>query len=119
MPALRDAGEALWAAQRRFAWRSSVFVPATLLVTVAAGGWSLATGRIDVGGYVAAIGYTYLVLGGLDGVEAAAGLGAGTRKSGSSGRSAHRSPWEDTAARSCGHLPVGPIATRWTSCSRT
>jgi len=76
MPALRDAGEALWAAQRRFAWRSSVFVPAMLLVTVAAGGWSLTTGRIDVGGYVAAIGYTYLILGGLDGVEAAAGLGA-------------------------------------------
>lgn len=76
MPALRVAGEALWAAQRRFAWRSSVFMPAMLLVTVAAGGWSLAMGRIDVGGYVAAIGYTYVILGGLDGVEAAAGLGA-------------------------------------------
>jgi ATP-binding cassette subfamily B protein len=47
-----------------------------LLVTVAVGGWSLASGRIDVGEYLAAIGYTYLVLGGLDGIEAAAGLGA-------------------------------------------
>jgi ATP-binding cassette subfamily B protein len=75
-PDVNAAGTQLWTTQARFAWRSALVIPLLLLVTVAVGGWSLAHGRIDVAGYLAAIGYTYLVLGGLDGIEAAAGLGA-------------------------------------------
>ncbi len=75
-PEVRSAGESLWSAQGRFAWRSAVVVPALLLISVAVGGWSLSSGRIDMSGYVAAIAYTYLVISSLDGVEAAAGLGA-------------------------------------------
>ncbi len=76
MREVRALGEGLWAAQRGFAWRTSIFVPSMLLVTVAVGGWALAAGRVDVGEYAAAVGYTFLVLGSLDGIESAAGLGA-------------------------------------------
>ena len=76
MHEVRAAGEALWAVQGRFAWRTSLFAPSILLVTIAVAGWSLSVGRIGVGGFTAAVGYAVVVLGGLDGVEAAAGLGA-------------------------------------------
>jgi ATP-binding cassette, subfamily B, bacterial len=80
---VRTAGRSLWDLQGRMAWRSGVFVPAALLVTVAVGGFSLARGRISTGELAALIGYATLVIGSLDGVEAAAGLASvrvGTRR---------------------------------------
>ncbi|EWS99624.1 hypothetical protein N865_21885 [Intrasporangium oryzae NRRL B-24470] len=80
---VRAAGRSLWALQGRMAWRSGVFVPAALLVTVAIGGVSLARGRISAGELAALIGYATLVIGSLDGIEAAAGLASvrvGTRR---------------------------------------
>ncbi|GAA2148181.1 ATP-binding cassette subfamily B protein [Humibacillus xanthopallidus] len=80
---VRAAGRSLWDLQGRMAWRSGVFVPAALLVTVAVGGVSLARGRISAGELAALIGYTTLVIGSLDGIEAAAGLASvrvGTRR---------------------------------------
>jgi ATP-binding cassette subfamily B protein len=80
---VRTAGRSLWDLQGRMAWRSGVFVPAALLVTVAVGGFSLARGRISAGELAALIGYATLVIGSLDGIEAAAGLASvrvGTRR---------------------------------------
>lgn len=76
MHQVRAAGDELWSAQKRFAWKTAVFVPAMLFMTIGVGGWALSAGRIDTGGFAAAVGYTLVILGGLDGIEAAAGLGA-------------------------------------------
>ncbi len=74
LPVLRAVGSRLWAAQGRMAWRSSIFVPSIQLSMVGLGCVSMAAGRISVGQLVTALAYSTVILGALDGVEAAAGL---------------------------------------------
>lgn len=79
---VRAAGDSLWNLQGRLAWRAGAFAPALLLVTITVGGISLSLNRITLGELTTVIAYASLVVGALDGVEAAAGL--------SSVRSAHQ-----------------------------
>lgn len=75
LPALSSAGTDLWRVQSRFAWRSGALAPVLQLLVIATGSVLLATGRLGIGGLVAAVGYANVLLGAFEGFEAAAGLG--------------------------------------------
>ncbi len=77
------AGTRLWEQQAMLARRAAIFIPSTLLITLAVGGVSLTRGRIGVGDLTTLVGYTMLAVGSLDGIEALAELSAvrvGTRR---------------------------------------
>ncbi len=76
LTSVRSAGLSLWSIQARLAWRAGVFAPGIALLIVSVGGASLWQGRITVGDLASLLGYSGLVIGALDGVEAAAGLPA-------------------------------------------
>jgi ATP-binding cassette, subfamily B, bacterial len=63
LPELAAAGRAMWAVQRRVAWRASLSFALTELAVLAAAGWQVAAGRLSGGGWLAAAGYTTLALG--------------------------------------------------------
>lgn len=62
LPALARAGAALWQAQRVLVWRMTLLLAVVELAVLGLVGARLAAGQVSAGEYLAAVGYTALVL---------------------------------------------------------
>ncbi len=69
LPALRAAGVACWALQRKSAWSFSLLVPVVQVVVLSVAGWGVTQGRLSAAELVAVLGYVTLVMLGLNDID--------------------------------------------------